>query len=52
LYHLRTVYEDEASLPAVPITTLVDLRLLPWGMRRIEAVLTLTRWAMDETKGL
>ncbi|MBZ0070687.1 MAG: YeeE/YedE family protein [Gammaproteobacteria bacterium] len=36
--YYRMVYEDEASLPAALITALVDLRLLPQGMRRLEAV--------------
>jgi len=36
--YYRMVYEDEASLPAALITALVDLRLLPRGMRRLEAV--------------
>jgi len=34
----RMVYEGEASFPAALITALVDLRLLPSGMLRLEAV--------------
>lgn len=36
--YYRMVYEGEASFPAALITALVDLRLLPSGMRRLEAV--------------
>jgi len=36
--YYRMVYEGEASFPAALITALVDLRLLPQGMRRLEAV--------------
>ncbi len=36
--YYRLVYEDEAGFTAALLTALVDLRLLPKGMRRLEAV--------------
>ncbi len=36
--YYKLVYEDEASFSKALITGLVDLRLLPKGMRRLEAV--------------
>jgi uncharacterized membrane protein YedE/YeeE len=36
--YYRMVYEGEASFAAALITALVDLRLLPKGLRRLEAV--------------
>jgi uncharacterized membrane protein YedE/YeeE len=36
--YYKLVYEDEAGFTAALLTALVDLRLLPKGMRRLEAV--------------
>ena len=36
--YYRMVYEDEASLGSALVAALVDFRLLPRGMRRLEAV--------------
>ena len=36
--YYKLVYEDEAGFGAALLTSLVDLRLLPKGMRRLEAV--------------
>ncbi|MFA7095138.1 MAG: YeeE/YedE family protein [Gammaproteobacteria bacterium] len=36
--YYKLVYEDEASFPAALLSALVDLRLLPKGMRKLEAV--------------
>ena len=36
--YYRMVYEDEASLGSALVAALVDFRLLPKGMRRLEAV--------------
>jgi hypothetical protein len=32
------VYEDEASFPKALLTSLVDMKLLPGGLRRLDAV--------------
>lgn len=36
--YYRMVYEGEASFPAALLSALVDMRLLPKGMRKLEAV--------------
>jgi uncharacterized membrane protein YedE/YeeE len=36
--YYRMVYEEEASLMGALVTALVDFRLLPKGLRRLEAV--------------
>ena len=35
--YYKLLYEAEASLPAAVVSSLVDLRLLPKAMRRLEA---------------
>ncbi len=38
IQYYRMVYEEEASLGKALVTSLVDMRLLPSGMRRLEAI--------------
>jgi hypothetical protein len=38
IQYYKMVYEDDASFVAALITSLVDMHLLPKGMRRLEAV--------------
>jgi hypothetical protein len=38
IQYYRMVYEDEASFPKALLTSLVDMKLLPGGLRRLDAV--------------
>ncbi|MFO7954608.1 YeeE/YedE family protein [Thioalkalivibrio sp.] len=38
IQYYKMVYEDEASLGKALVTSLVDMRLLPGGMRKLEAI--------------
>jgi len=38
IQYYKMVYEDEASFGKALITSLVDMKLLPGGMRKLEAI--------------